>query len=114
MSVPVSAGPVRIRPALPRGRRVDFREAAHWQAVCLGWRPSGGYWRKADGRTQAALNDRQPLAASLFCRLSGRRQALRPAEAAQAERGEQLSWTLALIPVPQAQADSELGCVRDR
>ena len=90
-----------IRPAILRGRRVDFWCAEAWDATFPGWRPRMGYWTDRNGGIMlAAADDRQSRIAIAALRGLGIGftldvEAARSAEAARAEL-----WTCRLCPVP--------------
>ena len=92
---------IRIRPALLRGRRVDFWPAACWFRLSGKKPPSGGYWRNRSGNDfLAALDGSQSLCALRAARAEYQRCALGLADARAAEAGLPVGWTRQLVPVP--------------
>ena len=110
MRSPVLQEPPAVRPAILRGRRVDFWPAADWAAICPGWRPAGGYWRQpATGRLLSALAVCQSDVAFEILRRSGRSWKLSLAEARSADAGQPALWTCRLTPLPPTIAEAFLA-----
>ncbi len=99
---------ILIRPALLKGRRVDFWAIEDWQPVASE-RPRGGYWfQRETGRLLVALDGQQSLRAAAEARRLAKRLGLSLRDAKAAEAGRAMPWTSCLTPVPARIAEDRI------